>query len=79
MPNQSGTQNITTNPRMWQKNEVIRNKYTGHPYLVLSVVRDLVCFVIDLQEHSDLPLTRSLLPKEWSNFIADDEDKRTYA
>lgn len=55
----------------WKKNEIIRNKNNGHPFLVICIHRDVCTVVVDLQDTSDLPSTKVLLPRMYEHFICD--------
>jgi hypothetical protein len=55
----------------WKKNDIIRNKETGHPYLVIHVSKAVATILVDLQDNEPLPITRLLLARDYAKYTLD--------
>ena len=60
----------------WKVNDKIRNKETGHPYLVLHVSR-YYCTVIDLESKDPLVQPFILLPRNFNEYAKDHDMELT--
>ncbi len=56
----------------WKVNDRIRNKETGHPFLVLHVSRHY-CTIIDLESKDQLIQPLILLPRDFGRYAKDHE------
>jgi hypothetical protein len=55
----------------WNKGDVIRNRETGHPYMVLHVYKATATLVVDLEEKEPLPIPHTILIREYGKYTAD--------
>lgn len=55
----------------WKKGDIIRNKASGHPYLVLHVYKSICTIVVDLEVNEPLAPTLSILVREYDKYTAD--------
>lgn len=59
----------------WKSNEVIRNKQTGKPYLVLHVYKHVCTIVVDLNQSGvNTPLV--LLERDYADYASDRDMKQ---
>ena len=56
----------------WRVNDIIRNKATGHPYLVLHVSR-YYCSIVDLNTQDPLSPTWTLLQRDFDKYASDED------
>lgn len=59
--------------KMWKRGEIIREKGTAHPFLVIHVHKDICTMVVDLEDHRKLPTAYAVLPREYSDYALDEE------
>ncbi len=55
----------------WKQKDIIRNKADGHPFLVVTVHKEVCTVIVDLLDTSDLPPTRVLLSRQYDNYVLD--------
>lgn len=56
----------------WKKSgEVIRDRETKHPYLIVAIHKNFCTMVVDLEDKSLLPTPKILLPREYEKFVPD--------
>ena len=55
----------------WNKGDVIRNRETAHPYLVLHVYKATATLVVDLEDKEQLAQPRVILIREYNKYTAD--------
>jgi hypothetical protein len=61
----------------WNKNDIIRHKVTGHPYLVVHVYQHVSTIIIDLLDKSSLRITYTIVPSEYDNYTKDKNMEQT--
>lgn len=55
----------------WTREDIIRNKATGHPYKVIHVYKALATILVDLENKSSLTSTVTLMPSGYSDYAKD--------
>lgn len=65
--------NPTTILVNWHKNDIIRDKRTGHPYLVVHVHKNVCSLVVDLEDKRALAPLFALLPKVYDQYALDSD------
>lgn len=63
----------TSISEIWKKNDVIRNKITGKPLLVIHIYRFVATIVVDLEENKTPSSMFVLLPRDYDKFAVDNE------
>ena len=59
----------------WRVNDVIREKTTGHPFLVLHIYKFMCTIIVDLEDHTPLRPMLTLLPERYDEYATDWEMK----
>lgn len=57
----------------WKKNDIIRNKITGKPLLVIHIYRFVATIVVDLEENKTPSSMYVLLPRDYDKYAIDTE------
>ena len=57
----------------WRKNDIIRNKKTGIPYLVKHMYAFISTEVVDLFDKRSPTPSLTILPKDYSDYVVDEE------
>lgn len=70
----SGTAKRTTpiTSPLWAQGDIVRNRSTNQPLLVLHVYKGVSTIVIDMLDPSHMPLTYALLPREYDQYKKED-------
>lgn len=55
----------------WKIRDIIRNKITGHPYLVIHVYQFRGTAVVDLEDDKDLEPALIILPRRYDEYAPD--------
>lgn len=59
----------------WHKGDIIRNKSTAHPFLVLHIYKNICTLLVDLEAKEELASSFVLLPKAYNKYAVDSEMK----
>lgn len=57
----------------WKRNEIIRSKENGHPFLVLHVHKRICTIVVDLEDPHKLPTAFVVLPRDYDSYALDED------
>lgn len=63
-------------PLLWKEGDTIRNKDTGKPYSVIHIYKSICTIVIDLEEKSMMPISLTLLERDYEKFVPDMDMER---
>lgn len=55
----------------WKKDDLIRNIYTGKPYLVIHLFLHTATLIVDAEEHCPTRIPFVILPADYSNYASD--------
>ncbi len=55
----------------WKQKDIIRDKTTGHPYLVIHVFIDTSTEIIDLEDKNYLRRSIHLMPSGYDQYVLD--------
>ncbi len=63
---------IVVHPK-WKKNDIIRHKISGHPYLVIHIYKNMGTIVTDMMVNSNPSITFTILPRDYNQYAMDSD------
>lgn len=55
----------------WKVNDVIRQKVTGHPYLIVHIHKYVATFIVDMEDKASPSSPLVLLPRAYDDYTVD--------